>query len=272
MSKLRKAMEKARETRDRIEGEPSSPPEPVSHSMRADDLPRVRAEEVNPSYSCTRHLPVKPAALKRHKVFAYFQGHPVADSLKILQTQTLGRLETMGGNTIMVTSANRGEGKTLTAVNLAVSMSRELNRTVLLVDANLRQSSLMQTLGLKPQDGLSNYLLKEGEIPDLLVCPDIQKLVILPSGRPLQHSAELLGSPRMESLVRELRNRYPERLVVFDTPSILSSADALAFSRFVDGILVVVEAEKTKRADLVRALELLRERPVLGAALNRVRT
>ena len=172
---------------------------------------------MNPFYSRTRHAPVKSAMLRRHKIFAYFREHPMADSLKILQTQVLTRLEALGGNTIMVTSANRGEGKTLTALNLAVSMSRELDRTVLLVDTNLRHSSLLDILGLKPQNGLSNYLMKEEEIPDLLIHPGIQKLVILPAGSPLQYSAELLGSPRMESLVRELRNRYPERLVVFDT-------------------------------------------------------
>jgi non-specific protein-tyrosine kinase len=232
----------------------------------------VRLEEVNPSYSRTRHIPVSPAVLKRNKVFSYFHGHPMADSLKILQTQVLSRLDARGGNTIMLTSANRSEGKTLTAVNLAVSIARELDRTVLLADTNLRHSALMKILGMEALGGLSDYLLKEADIPDLLINPGIQKLVVLPAGRPLPHSAELLGSPRMEALVREMRERYPERLVLFDAPPLLTSADALAFSRFVDGILLVVEAEKTRRDELKRVFELLEGKPVLGTVLNKIRS
>ncbi|MGD8389019.1 MAG: hypothetical protein PVG49_17870 [Desulfobacteraceae bacterium] len=275
MSKLKKAMEKARAERGAAEKQPLSdarervapptpPREPQGH-------PNSSTEEVNPAYTKTRSVPVNPDVLKRNKVFAFFQGHPMADSLKILQTQVLGRLEALGGNTIMVTSANRAEGKTLMAVNLAVSMARELNRTVLLVDTNLRNPSILEVMGMEPQRGLSDYLLKEAEIPDLLIHPGIQKLVLLPAGRPLPHSAELLGSPRMDALVREMRERYPERLVLFDTPALLSSADALAFSRFVDGILLVAETEKTRRQEIKRMTELLEGKPVLGTVLNKTR-
>jgi non-specific protein-tyrosine kinase len=130
----------------------------------------------------------------------------------------------------------------------------------------------MKILGMEALGGLSDYLLKEADIPDLLINPGIQKLVVLPAGRPLPHSAELLGSPRMEALVREMRERYPERLVLFDAPPLLTSADALAFSRFVDGILLVVEAEKTRRDELKRVFELLEGKPVLGTVLNKIRS
>ncbi len=276
MSKLKKAMEKARAERGAAETPPLpdgrervAPPAPPQAPQAQ---PSGSTDEVNPAYTKTRSVPVNPDVLKRNKVFAFFQGHPMADSLKILQTQVLSRLETLGGNTIMVTSANRAEGKTLMAVNLAVSMARELNRTVLLVDTNLRSSSVLDVLGMEPQRGLSDYLLKEAEVPDLLIHPGIQKLVLLPAGRPLPHSAELLGSPRMGALVREMRERYPERLVLFDTPALLSSADALAFSRFVDGILLVAETEKTSRQEIQRMTELLQGKPVLGTVLNKARS
>lgn len=273
MSKLRKAMEKARGARVAAgEAPPSAGQERVAQQAplrETQPQSNGSTDEVNPAYTQTRIVPVNPDVLKRNKVFAFFQGHPMADSLKILQTQVLGRLEALGGNTIMVTSANRAEGKTLMTVNLAVSMARELDRTVLLVDTNLRSPSLLEILGMEPQRGLSDYLLKEAGIPDLLIHPGIQKLVLLPSGRPLSHSAELLGSPRMEALVREMRERYSKRLVLFDSPALLTSADALAFSRFVDGILLVAENEKTRRNEIKRMFELLEGKPVLGTVLNK---
>ncbi len=270
MNKLQKAMSKAREYRSGTPSPPVNPGVPPA-APRREGGQAARGEEIDPAYSRTRRIPVNPSILKRNKVFSYFQGHPMADSLKILQTQIMSRLDALGGNTIMLTSPSRSEGKTLTAVNLAVGIAQELNRTVLLADANLRHPGVLNLLGMGPSGGLSEYLLKEAEIPELLIHPGIRKLVVLPSGRPLPQSAELLGSPRMEALVREMRDRYPERLVLFDTPSILSSADALAFSRFVDGILLVVEAERTRRDELRRVAELLEGKPVLGMVLNKTR-
>ncbi len=260
MSKLQKAMEKARTTRSSRGEKPQSVPTAVGVEPR---------QEVNPSYDRTRSFKVDPKVMERNKVFSFFPGRAMADNLKILQTQVLNRLEERGGNTIMVTSANRLEGKTTTAVNMAISMSRELHRTVLLVDTDLRRPAVHRFLGMEALSGLSSYLLKEAEIPDLLLHPGIEKLVILPAGRPLPQSAELLGSPRMKALVQEMRERYPDRVVLFDAPPILESADALAFSKLVDGVLFVVEAERTKRDEVKRAFELLQGRPVLGTVLNK---
>jgi len=288
MSKLRKAMEKARTSRDIQVSEainykeeaprpaPGFEPQPavgreLQPAVRREPQPALKREEVNPAYSRTRLQEATPRVLKKNKVVAFFQGNAIADNLKILQTQVLARLDKLGGNAVMVTSANLGEGKTLTAVNLAVSMARELDRTVLFVDADLRKPTVHKVLGLKTSRGLSDYLLKEAEIPDLLVNPGMQKLVVLPAGRPISQSSELLGSPRMEELVKEFRDRYPERVIIFDTPPILKSADALAFSRFMDGILVVVEVEKTRREEVKRVFELLDGKPLLGTVLNKTR-
>ncbi len=266
MSKLQKAMEKARNSRA---GHADTPVTALpSQGPALQGPPR---QEVNPAYARTRSFQVDPEALVRHKVVSFFPAHAMADTLKILQTQVLNRLEERGGNTIMVTGANRHEGTSLTAVNMAVSIARELDRTVLLVDTDLRRPCIHRVLGLDAPRGLSDYLLKEAEIPDLLLHPGIGKLVVLPAGRPLPQSAELLGSPRMKALIQEMRERYPDRVVLFDTPPILESADALAFSKLVDGILFVVEAERTRRDEVKRAMELLHGRPVLGMVLNKAR-
>jgi protein-tyrosine kinase len=157
----------------------------------------------------------------------------------------------------------------LIAANLAISLSQQIDGTVLLVDADLRKPSIHELFELDVQGGLSDYLKKKAELPNLLVNPGIPRLVILPGGKPTNNSSELLGAPRMESLIKEMKERYPDRFIIFDSPPLLTGADALVLSRYMDGIIIVVEAEKTKKDDLARIFELLKDRPVIGTVFNK---
>ena len=192
MSKLQKAMAKAKASRAGREGK-NAPKGPAASVVRPE-----RQQEVNPAYARTRSRQVDPKVLKENKVISFFQGHAMADTLKILQTQVINRLDEQGGNTIMVTSANRLEGRTFTTVNMAISIARELDRTVLMVDTDLRKPGIHRLLGMDAPEGLSSYLLKEAEIPDLLLHPGIEKLVFLPAGRPLPQSRRAPGLPPNE--------------------------------------------------------------------------
>lgn len=263
MSKLKKAMEKARAER----GEQG--PGPFRDDPKV--FPGGLDGEVNPTYYITRTVSVKPDILRRNKVISLFHEESVTDQIKILRTQILGTMERMGGNSLLVTSARPGEGKTLTAINLAISISYEVDHTVLLVDANLRSPSVHAYLGLNVEKGLSDFLLQNAEIPDLLINPGIEKLVILPGGRALPNSSELLGGPRMEALVAEMKKRYPDRFIIFDSSSLLMSADPLVCADFADGILLVAEAEKTPVNDVEKATELLNEKKLIGTLLNKAR-
>ena len=180
-------------------------------------------------------------------------------------------MEEIGGNTLLITSAMPREGKTFTAINLAMSICLKVDRTVLLVDADLRQPSVHRYLGLDAVEGLSDYLLFQAEIPSLLLNPGIKNLIILPGGKALPNSTEVLGSPRMETMVREMKERYPDRFIIFDSSSLLARADPLVFARYIDGFLLVVEAEKTSTKDVERALELLKEKTVVGIVLNKAK-
>ena len=275
MSKIKKALDRAkmdRGTGDDIfvewqEGQSKGADrsgEP--HKIRE----RVR-REVNPAYTNTRVLDVDPAILRKNRIVSMCSNDRTADQIKILRTEVLKSMGELGGRTIIVTSPNRGEGKTVTAVNLAVSLAQELDKTVLLVDANLRNPAVHRYLGLNDLPGLSDYLKDKRAVPDLLVNPGINKLTVLPAGKPVQNSSELMGAPRMEALVLAMKERYPDRAIIFDTPSLLTSADPLVLARFVDGVLVVVEAERTSREELRRAMELLEGRKIVGTVLNKVR-
>ena len=200
---------------------------------------------------------------------AYDKG-PFVDAFKILRTQVMQRLRANDWNVLGVTSPGHGEGKTLTAVNLAVSLAMETTQTVLLVDANLRNPSIHDAFGLQDCPGLADYLLDNQPVEDLLVHPGIGRFVLLPGGRAISNSTEILTSPKMLSLVEEFKHRYPSRIVIFDLPPLLHTADVLAFSPYIDALLLVVEEGKTTTEELQRALLLVKNsRPVLGTVLNK---
>jgi non-specific protein-tyrosine kinase len=259
MSKLKKAMEKAKAVRRTA----------VSYDLVKPVEPGP--EELRIAYSRTEIVEVAESLLKKNKIVSLFPEKAMTDQLKILRAQVLNRMKQLQGNSLLVTSADHGVGKTLTAVNLAVSISQEVHHTVLLVDADLRNSSVHKLFGLDGERGLGDYLLGEAELPDLLVNPGIKNLVILPGGKSLPNSAELLGAARTASMVREMKERYQDRFIIFDSPAVLTCADALVFSRLVDGVLLVVEAEKTAEKDLTQALDLLKETTIIGTVLNKAK-
>lgn len=273
MSKIQKALEKAKEIRGDFFETLTRDPEPskdFEDSLTRQQRER-REETPAPVYFHTRTVPADFEHLVQNHIIPDCKGSSVANRVKMLRTQILSRMANEGKNTLLITSANPGEGKTLTAINLAISISQEMDRTTLLVDSDLRKPSIHSYFGFEVSQGLSDYLKKNVPLSELLVSPGIEKLVVLPGGKPLTNSSELLGSPRMESLVAELKERYANRFIIFDSCSLLEFADPLVLSRLIDGILIVVEAEKTTKNDLKRTFELLRDKPVIGTLLNKVK-
>jgi protein-tyrosine kinase len=221
-------------------------------------------------YTRTRSLDIPLSLLRQRRVMAAYDKGPFVDAFKILRTQVMHRLRDNSWNVLGVTSPGHGEGKTLTAVNLAVSLAMETTQTVLLVDANLRNPSIHEVFGLNDCPGLADYLLDNQPVEDLLVHPGIGRFVLLPGGRAISNSTEILTSPKMLALVEEFKHRYPARIIIFDLPPLLHTADVLAFSPYTDALLLVVEEGKTTAEELQRALSLVKNsRPVLGTVLNK---
>lgn len=221
------------------------------------------------TYTQTKHWPLDPRAAHRHRLVSGVGTDPVTTAYKMLRTQILQRTRQHGWKTLAITSPGFGEGKTLTAVNLAITLAREVNRTVLLIDSDLQRPSVAACFGYAPSAGLADYLAGSAALPDLLVNPGIERLVILPGRGRVENSSEALSSPKMIELVQELRDRYPERLVVIDLPPLLVADDALAFSPYVDAMLLVAEEGKTSRDDLRRAVKLLDDVNIIGTVLNK---
>jgi Mrp family chromosome partitioning ATPase len=221
-------------------------------------------------YTQTRTVSVSREFLRSQNVIAGFEPGYFVDSYKVLRTRVLQRMREQGWNTLAVTSPNPRSGTTLTAINLAITLAMEVNQTVLLVDANLRSPSVHKYFGVEPQYGLSDYLLDNVPIDQVLFNPKgIGRFVVMPSKRPLLDSSEMLSSPKMARCVDELKSRYPSRIVLFDLPHI-NTSDTLAFAPYVDAALLVVEDGGTERDDLVAAIEHLGNVPLIGTVLNKV--
>lgn len=274
MGFIDKALEKARADKQKnpesqaapAQAAPTPPPleKPPFHTG-----PEITAGGIR--YSTTRTFPVHLDELRRHRIITGNDDNSVREEYKILRTQILQRTQPEQKNTLMVTGPQPNEGKTLTAINLAISLSQEVDKTVLLVDADLRYPSVHKCLGFPSGPGLVDYLAGNASIPELLVHPQgLDKLIILPGGRAVAGAAELISSPMMGKLVKELKYFYPDRYVIFDLPPVLSYADPLAFAPFVDGIILVVEMGKTARDDIQKAVDLFKDYPILGLVLNKV--
>ncbi len=174
------------------------------------------------------------------------------------------------GNLIMVTSSLPGEGKTFTAISLAISMATELEHTVLLIDADVSKSSVMRYLGLKSKRGLID-VLQDPELPlsDVLIKTNIAKLTVLPAGESITHATELLASSSMKHFVRDIASRYPDRIVIFDTPPLLSTSEASVLATYMGQIVFVVEAERTPQDAITDALAHISDCENVGLVLNK---
>ena len=221
------------------------------------------------TYEQTDTVTVSGAALEEHRLLGQHSDARVVAAYKMLRTRVLQRIRHHGWNAIAVTSATPGEGKSLTAANLAISLSQEVNHTVLLVDMDLRAPSLHEMFALRPTYGLIDYLEGAAELSSVLINPGIPGLVLLPGGKPVPMSSEVLSTPQMIGLADELKRRYPSRIVLYDVPAAAARDDMLAFAPCVDAYLLVVGEGKATADDIRRVTEIMGATPRLGAVLNR---
>lgn len=175
-------------------------------------------------------------------------------------------------NTIMVTSTSSEEGKSMIALNLAFSLAKEHDHTVLLVDTDLRRPSVHKYLGLTENKGLVHCLRDNLPLEDALIKTGLGKLVVLPAGEAISDPVNLLSSQRMKQIVRELKERYPERYVIFDTPPAMPFADASILAGIVDAVLFVVREGKADIDDVKKTLKEFTSDALLGVIYNDART
>jgi len=251
MSRIEEALEKAKSLRG--EAKSSETIERVVH-VPTSELLKTNIEDITAS-------PYLVALSDPHS--------PITEEYRKLKSK-LVQLTQMGGfqNTLMITSAMAGEGKSITSLNLAITMAQEYDHTVLLVDADLRKPTLHKYLGIKPLLGLSDVLTKGVDVGDVLVQTGIGKLAFLPSGGSLANPVELFLSKKMKDLIHELKHRYADRYIIFDTPPILPFAEVQSIATIMDGVVFVVREGHAPLNAIKEAMSLLKNTKMFGVVYN----
>ena len=212
---------------------------------------------------------VSEKVLRKNRLLAGFHREPVSDTYRMLRVQVLKHLLERGQRALGVCSANSGDGKTLTATNLAISIALDPNHTCLLVDLDLRKPRLHAYFGLDVKKGLCDYLEGNTELSECLINPGIDRLVLLPVRRPVLNSSELLSSQRVSHLLQEIQGRYPDRIIIFDLPPILVTDDSLVVLPQINASLFVVAEGKTLASEIQRGVNLLNDYGLIGTVLNK---
>lgn len=274
MGRIEKALEKARQVRDKggsaapaiQERRRPSPVVPAEARQRRAAAHPGRAEEM---FAKATVLAADPDVLARNRIITNSQNNPARPAYKMLRTRLLQRMRSNGWTSLAVTAAGPGEGKTITAINLAISLAGEVNQRVFLVDLDLRRPNISKYFGIEPQHTLSDYLRGDATLEQILVSPGIDRLVIVPNDTVFENSSELLSSPRIVRMVDELRVSDPSWIVIYDMPPLLIADDTLAFSPSVDALLVVVAEGQTTQAEVSQVRELLKDANIVGTVLNK---
>ena len=216
-----------------------------------------------------RRVTMSPAALEANKILVDKSDPHATAAYNIVRTRLLQRLTSNDWSSVAVTGTQPGEGKSLTAINLAIALARDEDTWVFLVDMDLKRPSIATQLGLEFDQGLSDYLSGTAKIEDIIYDPGIARLAVIPNAHAAEHPSELLGSARMDELVEHLKTGSPKRVIIYDMPPLMISDDVLTFAPRVDGLLYVISEGTTDRKTLEAARQVLSEMNLIGVVLNR---
>lgn len=257
MSRIEKAMEKAAQLREGIVPPPGERKQIYSNTSAIHVPPVIGPEQKiisDSPYLVNLNDPLSSTAEEFRKLKS------------VLVKMTKG--EDFFKNTLMITSAVPHEGKTLTALNLAISLAQEFDHTVLLVDADLRRPAVQSYLNMNWKLGFSDCLLGETDIGETIIGTGIGKLSVIPAGRAVPNPVELFTSQRMRGLIEEMKYRYHDRYIIFDTPPILPFAETRSLAHLVDGVLFVVKERLASQENIKEAVESLKGCELLGMVYN----
>lgn len=219
----------------------------------------------------TRKISINKDSLKRKKIFIEAEDKDTAIAISAyrhLRTNMFKALEECNGRTLMVAGPTSSVGKTTTAVNLAISIARLGQRTALLVDLDLRRPSIHKIFEYEPEYGVVDVVENRTVIEDALITPDIDRLSVLTGKDAYENSSEILSANLMRNFISDLHDRYPERVIILDSPPILGCDDVEVMSYFVDACLVVIDQNTTKQ-ELEDSMQRIKDIRVAGYVMNK---
>jgi receptor protein-tyrosine kinase/non-specific protein-tyrosine kinase len=256
MSRIEKAMERAAQLRQ---------------DTAAPAAPQIQQPERRPVHTpppaaavTERIVPNNPFLVNMNDPYS-----PIVEEFRKLKS-VLVKLTTgdVFKNTVQVTSSVPHEGKSITALNLAISLAQEYDHTVLLIDADFRRPSIHRYLGIEQRKGFSDCLLGEAQIGEVIIPTGMGRLSVITAGREISNPVELFESQKTASLIAEMKNRYQDRFLIFDSPPVLPFAEARTLAHLVDGVLFVVKEQLASQKNVMEAIEALKGCGLLGMVYN----
>ncbi len=220
-------------------------------------------------YTETQTQTLDSEGLIQRRVVAQQKYSPESSVFKMLRTKVLKQMRDNRWNSFAVTAATKGAGKSMVSVNLAIAIAMEVNQTVLLVDMDLKYPRVGWYLGIDVKKGLGDYLESDIPLSEILINPGIERLVVLPGRGEAVGSSEMISGPKMKEMVKEIRNRYKSRIIIFDMPPILAADDVLASTGYFDAALLVVEEGGNTPDEVKKAMQMLSGVNLLGTVLNK---
>ena len=269
MSLIESAIAKAREV---AHGSAARANQTAQNSIQRKRIPAERRVGSADSPESVRQYPAcatDVVRMEENRILPQISDQAALRAYKIMRTRLLQRLGQNNWRTLAVTGTDAGQGKTLTAINLAIALAQDPNTSVLLVDLDLQRPMIGTYMGLTFEHGLGDYLTGKAELDQIIYSPGIERLAVIPNSISFEHSSERLTGQRMLELQRFIEAESPPRIVIYDMPPLLLSDDVLTFSPQVNGLLLVVSEGFTNRSALKKSKEILAEMNVIGVVLNR---
>lgn len=207
--------------------------------------------------------------LEKHRIVAHSKNDENSYLFDSLRTQILKKMEENNWRTIAIASPTPQSGKTVVSINLAISIAHQPQKTAVLVDLDLRRPKVASYLGIQTEKSINDYLSDKAEIGEVMINPGIERLVVMPTMRPVTNSAEVLSSNKVTKLIQELKNRYDSRIIIFDSPPVLNSDDAMVLLPQVDCILLVIGNGMCTQPEIEETMHHLPKHNLLGVVFNK---
>jgi len=269
MERIKQAMDKIKKQHP---GEDNRLAQPHPDRLGATSIPLSSQSQVeldNVSYTHTSVVKLKMDHLEKNRIVAFNKNDAMSMNFDLLRTQVLQKMKENGWRTLAITSPTPEAGKSVVAINLAMSIAQQTDKTAMLVDFDLRRPKIGTYLGLPMEKSLNDLLGGSAVLADVLVNPDMPRLVVLATKTPVRRSSETLSSKKIADLIKELRERYESRIIIFDLPPVLVIDDAIALLPQIDCVLVVVANGMSTKREIEDSLRHLPAEKLVGIVFNK---
>jgi protein-tyrosine kinase len=289
MEKIKDALAKARLQNTGFQNSVAKPAiKPVAKSISIEEktLPNITDQIISDSidshgfhnteneldqieYNTSQVVKLDQFHLEKFRIVSHLKNDVNSGIFDSLRTQVLKKMEDNNWRTIAIVSPTPESGKTLVAINLAMSIAHQPQKTAILVDFDLRRPKVATYLGLHADKSINDYLQDKAQLKDIMINPSIARLVVMPTMRPVSRSSETLSSKKIANLIQELRDRYDSRIVIFDLPPVLNTDDAMVILPQVDCVLLVVASGMSTESEIEETLHHLPKDKLLGVVFNK---